>query len=92
MQLNLPKNEEPIDRPRPHLTYRRPASRAEDLLLVLLQVDDPITIAAASSLLQHRWEGHQQLVTYLRELATTWDDETRGVWSDTLGMRLSPER
>jgi hypothetical protein len=84
--------EERIDRPSSQLVYRRPTIRAEDLLMVLLQVDDPITIAAASTLLRHRWEGHEQLNTYLRELATTWDNETRGVWSDALGVRLSPER
>ena len=49
-----------IDRPMPHPAYWRSASRAEDLLVVLLQVDDPITIAAAATLLRHGWEGERE--------------------------------
>lgn len=83
------ERERRIDRPR---REPRRTGRAEDLLLVLLQVEAPITIAAASMLLRHQWEGHEQLVTYLRELAATWDVETRALWGEALGVSLSPER
>jgi len=83
------EREQRIDRSR---REARRTGRAEDLLLVLLQVEAPITIAAASTLLRHQWDGHEQLVTYLRELAATWDGETRGLWGEALGVSLSPER
>lgn len=76
---------------RSRLEPERPTARAEDVLVVFLQVGSPLTLAAASALLRHRWQGHEQLTDYLRVLASTLDAETRAVWSKQLGVRLSEE-
>jgi hypothetical protein len=77
------------DRSRPE--PERLTARVEDVLVVFLQVGSPLTLAAASALLRHRWQGHEQLTEYLRVLASTLDAETRDVWSKQLGVRLSQE-
>ncbi len=69
----------------------RLTAQAESVLVVFLQVGTPLTIAAASALVRHQWQGHEQLFEFLQVLAQTVDAETRGVWSERLNLKLSRE-
>jgi hypothetical protein len=69
----------------------RLTARAESLLVILIQVATPITLAAARTLVRHQWEGHTQLFEFLQVLASPLDAETRNVWSEQLGLGLSRE-
>jgi hypothetical protein len=77
------------DRPLPERL--RLTARAESVLVVFLQVGTPLTLAAATALLRYRWQGHDELSEYLILLAETLDPETRKVWGQRLGIRLSRE-
>lgn len=75
-----------------HLPRKEPTSwaeRAQDVLVVLLQVGTPITLGAASALLGHQWEGHEQLFEFLVGLASSLDEETRAEWSTRLQLNLT---
>jgi hypothetical protein len=78
-----------IDRHRPDLEQL--TIRAEDTLIVFLQIGTPLTLAAASALLRYQWTGHEQLLEFLRVLVEPLDPETRSVWSARLHLRLSRE-
>ncbi len=77
------------DRPRPERL--RLTVRAESVLVVFLQVGNPLTLPAATALLRYQWQGHDELSEYLLLLAETLDPETRDVWGRQLGIRLSRE-
>jgi len=86
---NTKENLKEDDQGRPEAEPR--TARAEAALVVFLQIGTPLTLAAASALLRHRWRGHDQLTDYLLELAGTLDAETRDVWSRQLRITLSRE-
>jgi hypothetical protein len=65
-----------------------PTAHAENLLIVLMQVGTPLTVAAASALLRHQWRGHEALFNFALVLADSVDTETRRVWSDQLRVDL----
>jgi hypothetical protein len=69
---------------RPLDEQRRSTGRAESVLIALLQVDKPITLDAASALLQYEWWGREQLLEYFWALSDTLDAETRSVWIERL--------
>lgn len=60
--------------------------RAEATLVALLQIGSDVTLAAASSLLHHRWRGRDELLTFYRSLYEELDPETQQVWNARLGV------
>jgi len=59
-------------------------SRAEGVLVALLQVGREITLDAATTLLHHRWMGQFKLVNYFWLLWQGLDAETQEVWNSRL--------
>ena len=60
--------------------------RAETSLLALLQVDRPITINAAATLLRHPWAGRDQLANFYRWRVSDLEAESREMWEERLGI------
>lgn len=58
--------------------------RAEAVFVALLDVELDITLDAASALLNHRWEGQEELLQHYRHLASGVDPETRQQWEERL--------
>lgn len=54
--------------------------RSEIVLVALMQVGSAITIDAARSLLNHKWQGQEQLVEFFWSLCNELDEETRKEW------------
>ena len=62
-------------------------AKAEGLLVALLQVGNPMALAAASVLLRHAWRGHGQLSEFYSRLLDRLEPETRTEWERSTGPR-----
>ena len=58
--------------------------RSETVLTALMQVGNDVTLDAASTLLNHSWNGQEILVGYFRLLSEQLDEETRTIWLSRL--------
>ena len=59
-------------------------AKAEGLLVALLQVGNPMALAAASVLLRHAWRGHGQLSDFYSRLLDRLEPETRAEWERSI--------
>lgn len=59
-------------------------SRAESLLVSLLQVGRPITLDAASSFLRYEWKGQRHMQIFFWLLYDKLDGESQAAWSRSI--------
>ena len=55
-------------------------SYVESLLLALMQIERPITLEAARSLLNHEWAGMHKIQETYFSFCEDLDDDTREMW------------
>jgi hypothetical protein len=60
--------------------------RAESLLISLLQVGRPITLAAASSFLRHEWQGQRHMQSFFWLLYDRLDGDSQAAWSESIPL------
>ena len=78
-----PSEVAPADEPRSEpdrAVFARHSHHAESLLMALLLVDQPATIAAAEELLAQDWRGSEQLAQSLEGWLSTLDAESAELW------------
>jgi hypothetical protein len=87
--LEWRRENEPFDYP-PEMEEPQPSlARAEGLLVALLQVGVPMTLAAASVLLRHGWRGQKQLGEFYESLLARLEPDTREEWERRIGGRFA---
>lgn len=64
----------------------RAVEQAYDLLFLLMQVGNEVTMAAASVLLAHEWAGMAELRARVAEFIQPLDEETRAAWNEGLHL------
>jgi hypothetical protein len=64
------------------------SGHVESLLMALISVERPVTIAAASALLREYWDGQGTLLNFFWGRVDDLDEETAALWQDT----MSPPR
>jgi hypothetical protein len=88
----IPEESEPGEKPWESESGGHPRiqSRADSVLIALLQVGRPIALDAASVLMHHEWAGQAQLLEFFWSIVDTLDPDTQEVWMERLRPPLRP--